>query len=221
MQWKTLLVALVIVGVLALALFFFVLQPKLPGLAQLAQNFSQPKPSLFTVRIEAGQGGRVLANGTETATWSSTKPFTLTLEARPGECHVFDHWLVNGTRLEGEMLSLTIAGNTTVSAVFRRLSYRLTAVSNASWGLLALNGSSVQLPFEAEVSCGSKVTLKLFPWSNESISLTPLGFFVNYTVINTTETEIRVQGNLHIVAVYKFETHILYLETNAPGVKVL
>jgi hypothetical protein len=221
MQRKTLLVTLVIVGVLALALFFFVLQPKLPGLTQLAQNFSQPKPSLFTARIEAGQGGRVIVNGTETATWSSTKPFTLTLEARPGECHVFDHWLVNGTRLEGEMLSLTIKGNTTIKAVFRRLSYRLSVLSNASWGLLALNGSSVQLPFETEVSCGSKVTLKLFPWSDESISLTPLGFFVNYTVINTTETEIRVQGNLHIVAVYKFETHILYLETNAPGVKVL
>ncbi|WP_288005768.1 hypothetical protein [Thermofilum sp.] len=221
MQRKTLLVTLVIVGVLALALFFFVLQPKLPGLTQLAQNFSQPKPSLFTARIEAGQGGRVIVNGTETATWSSTKPFTLTLEARPGECHVFDHWLVNGTRLEGERLNLTIAGNTTVSAVFRRLSYRLTAVSNASWGLLVLNDSVAKLPFETEVSCGSKVTLKLFPWSNESISLKPLGFFVNYTAINTTETEIRVQGNLHIVAVYKFETHILYLETNAPGVKVL
>jgi hypothetical protein len=151
MQRKTLLVTLVIVGVLALTLFFFVLQPKLPGLTQLAQNFSQPKPSLFTARIEAGQGGRVIVNGTETATWSSTKPFTLTLEARPGECHVFDHWLVNGTRLEGERLNLTIAGNTTVSAVFRRLSYRLTAVSNASWGLLVLNDSVAKLPFEAEV----------------------------------------------------------------------
>ncbi|MEM3969471.1 MAG: hypothetical protein QXH01_08305, partial [Thermofilum sp.] len=67
MQWKILLVALVFVVVLASALFFFVFKPKLPGLAQLAQNFSQPKPSLFTARIEAGQGGRVIVNGTETA----------------------------------------------------------------------------------------------------------------------------------------------------------
>jgi hypothetical protein len=221
MQWKTLLVALVIVGVLALALFFFVLQPKLPGLTQLAQNFSQPKPSLFTARIEAGQGGRVIVNGTDTSAWSSTKPFTLTLEARPGECHVFDHWLVNGTRLEGERLNLTTAGNTTVSAVFRRLSYRLTAVSNASWGLLALNGSSVQLPFEAEVPCGATVMLALLPGSNETHSFTPSGFIINDSPMPGTETKLRVQGNLNVVAVYKVETHVLYIETNAPGVKVL
>jgi len=207
--------------VLASALFFFVLQPKLPGLTQLAQNVSQPKPSLFTARIEAGQGGRVIVNGTETATWSSTRPFTLKLEAKPGECHVFDYWLVNGTRLDGERLSLTIKGNTTIKAVYKRLSYRLSVLSNASWGLLAVNDSVAKLPFETEVSCGSKVTLKLFPWSNESISLKPLGFIVNYTAINTTETEIRVQANMSIEAVYKVETHVLLIETNAPGVKVL
>jgi hypothetical protein len=217
MQWKILLVALVFVVVLASALFFFVFKPKLPGLAQLAQL----KRSMIVARIEVGQGGRVLVNGTETAAWNSTKPFTLTLEAKPGECHIFDHWLVNGTRLDGEMLSLAIKGNTTVSAVFRRLSYRLSVLSNASWGLLAVNDSVSKLPFEAEVPCGSKVTLKLFPWSNESISLKPLGFIVNYTAINTTETEIRIQGNISIEAVYKVETHVLYIETNAPGVKVL
>jgi hypothetical protein len=204
-----------------LALFFFVLQPKLPGLAQLAQNFSQPKPSLFTARIEAGQGGRVLANGTETAAWSSTKPFTLMLEAKPDECHVFDYWLVKGTRIDEGRLSLTIKGNTTVSAVFRRLSYRLSVLSNASWGLLAVNGSSVQLPFEAEVPCGAIVRLALLPGSNETHSFTPSGFIINDSPMPGTETELRVQGNLSVVAVYKVETHVLLIETNAPGVKVL
>jgi hypothetical protein len=84
-----------------------------------------------------------------------------------------------------------------------------------------VNDSVAKLPLETEVSCGSKVALKLFPWSNESISIKPLGFIVNYTAINTTETEIRVQGNLSVVAVYKVETHVLLIETNAPGVKVL
>ena len=221
MQWKTLLATLVIVGVLALALFFFVLQPKLPGLAQLAQNFSQPKPSLFTARIEAGQGGRVLANGTETAAWSSTRPFTLVLEAKPDECHVFDYWLVNGTRIDGERLSLTIKGNTTVSAVFRRLSYRLTAVSNASWGLLAVNGSIVNLPFEAELPCGAAVRLALLPGSSETHSFTPVGLIVNDSPIPKTETELPVQGDLSVVALYRAETHVLIIETNAPGVKIL
>jgi hypothetical protein len=36
-----------------------------------------------------------------------------------------------------------------------------------------------------------------------------------------TETKLRVQGNLSVVAVYKVETHILLIETNAPGAKIL
>ena len=216
MQWKILLVALVFVVVLASALFFFVFKPKLPGLAQLGQL----KRSMIVARIEAVQGGRVLANGTKTTAWNSSRPFTLLLEAVPDTCHVFDYWLVNGTRLEGERLSLTIKGNTTVSAVFRRLSYRLSVLSNASWGLLAVNGSSVQLPFEAEVPCGATVRLALLPGSNETHSFTPIGFLFNGTPAGT-ETEIRVQGNMSIEAVYKVETHVLLIETNAPGVKVL
>lgn len=221
MQWKTLLATLVIVGVLASALFFFLFKPKLPGLAQLAQNFSQPKPSLFTAMIEAGQGGRVLANGTETAAWSSTKPFTLMLEAKPDECHVFDYWLVNGTRIDEGRLSLTIKGNTTVSAVFRRISYRLSVLSNASWGLLAVNGSIVNLPFEAELPCGAAVRLALLPGSSETHSFTPVGLIVNDSPIPKTETELPVQGDLSVVALYRAETHVLIIESNAPGVKVL
>jgi len=216
MQWKILLVALVFVVVLALVLFFFVFKPRLPGLAQLAQ----PKRSTIVARIEASQGGRVLANGTETAAWNSTGPFTLKLEAKPDECHVFDYWLVNDTRLEGERLSLTIKGNTTIKAVYRRLSYRLTAVSNASWGLLVVNDSVAKLPSEAEVPCGATVRLALLPGSNETHSFTPVGFLFNGSTTGT-ELELRVQGNLSIAALYRTETHVLYIETNAPGVKVL
>jgi hypothetical protein len=217
MQWKILLVALVFVVVLASALFFFVFKPKLPGLAQLGQL----KRSMIVARIEVGQGGKVLANGTETAAWNSTRPFSIVLEAKPGECHVFDHWLVNGTRIDGGRLSLTIASNTTVSAVFRLTSYKLIVASNASWGLLAVNDSVAKLPFEAEVPCGSTVRLALLPGSNETHSFTPSGFIINDTLIPGTETEIHVQANMSIEAVYKVETHVLLIETNAPGVKVL
>ena len=42
-----------------------------------------PRPSLIVARIEAGEGGRVLVNGSEAAEWSSYEPFTLVLEAVP------------------------------------------------------------------------------------------------------------------------------------------
>jgi hypothetical protein len=220
MQWKILLLTLVIVGVLALALFFFVLQPKLPGLTQLAQNVSQPKPSLITARIEADQGGRVIVNGTETAAWNSSRPYTLKLEAKPGECHVFDHWLVNGTRIDGERLNLTIAGNTTVSAVFRRLRYELSAVSNASWGLLAVNGSVIKTPYEAEAPCGFTLYLTLLAGSNDTHGFTPVGFLVNGNLTGNP-LELHIYGDTRITALYRVETHVLNIETNAPGVKVL
>jgi len=181
----------------------------------------QPKPPTITATIEATQGGRVLANGRETTTWSSTKPFTLVLEALPEKCHAFDHWLVNGTRHPGESLTLTIAGNTTIKAVFQRLRYKLSAASNASWGLLAVNGSIVKLPFEAELPCGAAVRLALLPGSSETHSFTPVGLIVNDSPVPGTEAELRAQGDLSVVALYRAETHVLLIESNAPGVKVL
>ncbi|MFZ8855161.1 MAG: hypothetical protein ACO2OQ_03240, partial [Thermofilaceae archaeon] len=81
MQRKTLLVALTIVAIAASATLYLLLQPKAPS--QPAQNAvqPQPKPPTIMARVEATQGGRVLANGTATTAWSSTKPFTLTFEA--------------------------------------------------------------------------------------------------------------------------------------------
>ena len=221
MQRKTLLVALTIVAIAAPATLYLLLQPKAPS--QPAQNATQPqpKPPMITARIEASQGGRVLANGTATTAWSSTEPFTLALEALPEKCHALDHWLVNGTRHAGERLSLTIAGNTTIKAVFQRLRYKLTVASNASWGLLAVNGSIVSLPFEADVPCGAAVRLALLPGLNETHSLAPVGLIVNDSPVPKTEAELPVQGDLSVVALYRAETHVLLIESNAPGVKVL
>jgi len=136
MQRKTLL-ALVLAATLALVLYFM-FQPRAPSQppAQTqppvnatqpqAQNVAQPqpKPPLITATVEASQGGRVLVNGTEAGVVSSTRPFALVLEAMPDRGYVLDRWLVNGTDAGGELrLNLTIAGNTTIAAVFRRVAF--------------------------------------------------------------------------------------------------
>jgi hypothetical protein len=97
-----------------------------PQPQQPAQNATQPqpKPSLITATIEAGQGGKILANGTGTTTWNSTRPFKLVLEAIPDKGYVLDSWQVNGTDAGGQLrLNITVAGNTTISAVFRKVSF--------------------------------------------------------------------------------------------------
>jgi hypothetical protein len=143
MQRKTLLVTLAIVVIVSLALLYFLLQSKAPSPTptqptqpvqpvvnatkpQSAQNLTQPqtKPPTIIMRIETSKGGRVLANGTDTTTWNSTKPFKLVLEAVPDRGYVLDHWLVNGTDACGQLrLNLTVAGNTTITVVFRKVSF--------------------------------------------------------------------------------------------------
>ncbi|MCC5998823.1 MAG: hypothetical protein LM573_07075 [Thermofilum sp.] len=96
-------------------------QPQLPP-----QNATQPqpKPSLIMATIEASQGGKVLVNGTGTTTWSSTRPFKLVLEAVPDKGYVLDHWQVNGSEAGATLrLNITVAGNTTITAVFRKVSF--------------------------------------------------------------------------------------------------
>jgi hypothetical protein len=141
MQRKTLLaLALVTVAVLASVLLYFLLQPKTPVQTQPAQPVSnatkpqqsqnatqaQPQPRQPTIiaKINVGKGGRVLVNGSETVVWNSTKPFKLVLEAVPDKGYVLDHWQVNGSEAGATLrLNLTVAGNTTITAVFRRVAF--------------------------------------------------------------------------------------------------
>ena len=91
---------------------------------QPAERAERPRPPVIVAVVEAGEGGRVLVNGTEAGVVSSTRPFSLVLEALPDRGYVLDRWLVNGTDAGGELrLNLTVAGNTTVSAVFRRVAF--------------------------------------------------------------------------------------------------
>jgi hypothetical protein len=142
MQRKTLLaLALVIVAIVSLALLYFSLQPKTPTQPtqpaqpvvnatkpQQSQNATQaqpqPKLQLIMASVKWGQGGKILVNGSETVVWNSTRPFKLVLEAIPDKGYVLDHWQVNGSEAGATLrLNITIAGNTTITAVFRKVSF--------------------------------------------------------------------------------------------------
>lgn len=121
---------------------------KAPGVVRLI---------VASVRVEGR--GTVLANGTSTLTWNSTRPFLLTLEAKPEKCWLFKEWLVNGSRASSDsVLALTVAGNTTVAAVFEAPLYTVTIVpvftpfylkANAS---ARVNGTLYALPAEVQAS---------------------------------------------------------------------
>jgi hypothetical protein len=228
MQRKTLLVTFVIVAIVVSALFFFLLQHKTPSLtfiqpqqgAPQTPMMSKPKPEIVAT-IQSGEGGSVLVNGTATPIWSSTSPFSLRLEAVPKECYALDYWEVNGSRVGGGNLTLVIAGNTTIRAVFKRPIYTLSLDSNVDGAQIEVNGTIVKAPFTKEFPCGATVNVAMLPLSNETTSYTPSGFLVNNENVSSSELELHIHGNLTIQAIYRAETHVLYIETNAPGIKVL
>jgi len=199
-------------------LLFFILMVMPKGGSPLLWGARQP---LVAASIEVEGRGSVLANGTLLRSWNSTKPFALRLEARPEKCWAFRGWLVNGTPYSAEPnATLTVRGNTTVKAVFERLRYRLTFASNASWGLLAVNGSVVEAPYELEAPCGSILYLTLLAGGNGTHGFVPLGFLVNGSSAGKP-LELHIYGSANVTALYRVETHVLYIESNAPGARVL
>jgi hypothetical protein len=186
----------------ALALLYFLLQPKAPSWptiqpavnttqSQQKQNATQPKTTLSTIiaTIEASQGGRVLANGTETAAWNSSRPFVLVLEAVPERCMALDYWLVNDTILGERRLNLTIAGNTTIKAFFAKPRYTFTIKTNATGAAAQINSENYTLP--ASISVPACSTLEVKPLE------TPL-----YKPLNNTLT-IMVSSDTNIMLYYR------------------
>jgi hypothetical protein len=211
------LLALALIAFLALLLLFILMMmPK--GGSPLLWGAGQP---LVAASIEVEGRGSVLANGTLLRSWNSTKPFALVLEAVPEKCWAFKGWLVNGTPYSAEPnATLLVKGNTTVKAVFERLRYRLLFASNASWGLVSVNGSVAETPYEVEAPCGSLLYLTLLSGSNETHGFTPVGFLVNGNLTGKP-LELHVYGSANVTALYRVETHVLHIESNAPGAKVL
>jgi len=202
MQRKIFLVTLVIVAFVASGLIYFSLQPKAPSRStiqpavnttqpQQAQNASQPKtkPPTIIATIEASQGGRVLANGTETVAWNSSRPFTLLLKAAPDTCYAFDHWEVNNTQYNDPTLALAITGNTTIRAVFYKPLYTVKIKANATGIAAQINGENHTLP--ASISVPACSTLEVKPLE------TPL-----YKPLNNTLT-ITVSSDTNIMLYYR------------------
>jgi hypothetical protein len=225
MQRKTLLaLALVTATVLASALLYFLLQQKAPVQTptqptqpaqpivnatkpQQAQNTTQaqtqpqPRQPAIIARIDASKGGRVLVNGMETATWSSSAPFTLNLKAVPDTCHVFDYWEVNGSRVRGDTLTLTIAGNTTIRAVFERPIYYVTIKTNATGAMIQVGYDNYTLPVSIPVpAC---LTFEIKPL--ETLLYMPLNSTLKITA--RSDTDIMLYYRLKVKGV--FNTQIL------------
>ena len=166
-------------------------QPQQPVEVPVGVNATQPaeserpRPPVIVAVVEAGEGGRVLVNGTEAGVVSSTRPFTLALKAVPGRCVALDYWLVNGSaRLHGNPLTLTIAGNTTVRVVFARPLRTVTITANYTEAGAVINGTTYSLPRELVVPACSLLVVEPRP----HVRAVPL----NRTAEITVESDVKV-----------------------------
>jgi hypothetical protein len=166
----------------------------------VTQPAEQPaeQARLIVAVVEAGEGGRVLVNGTEAGVVSSTRPFSLVLEAVPGRCVALDYWLVNGSaRLPGNPLTLTITGNTTVRAVFARPLRTVTVTANYTEAGAVINGTTYSLPRELVVPACSLLVVEPRP-------------HVRAVPLNRT-AEITVESDARITLLYRLLPPLHYM----------
>jgi len=176
----------VVVAAASLAALAWLLLARTSPLTGAGSAPPTAKPAQVIASIEVEGRGTVLANGTSTLFWNSTKPLKLVLEAKPEKCWAFKGWLVNGTPYSAEPnATLTVRGNTTVKAVFERPVYAVSIVpvfhpvslgANAS---ARVNGTLRPLPANASAPACSLLEVEpVAPKSWEALNGT-LRFTVN------------------------------------------
>ena len=112
-------------------------------------------------------GGRALVNGTEAPENMALRPGSVVvLEALPEGSYRFSHWLVNGTRVEGNLLTLTVRGNTTVEAVFQRFEPKaqITVETNVPVKI-NVSGTEYLVKDRAELASPADPAVVYVPWS--------------------------------------------------------
>jgi hypothetical protein len=195
----------VAVAVLLAALAWLLARASIPLTGAGGSGTSTPpteKPAQILASIEVEGRGSVLANGTSTLYWNSTKPFVLRLEAVPEACWVFKGWLVNGSLYSAQPnATLLVKGNTTVKAVFEQPVFTVSIVANASGAFARVNGALYPLPVNASASACSllevePVAPKGWVALNESLRFTVNGSTVLYFAFEKVAVVLKLKSEM-------------------------
>jgi len=89
-------------------------------------NVPCPSPPSTTITLVVDSGGSVVVSGNASGTYTGPTTTTInvpvgsevTFTATPGSGYVFSQWLVNGSSISANPITLTINGPTTIEAVF-------------------------------------------------------------------------------------------------------
>ncbi len=109
--------------------------------------------------------------------------------ATPDSDYIFSYWLVNNTKVLSNPLNLTLRGNTTVIAYFKRVYFYVNITSD---GVVLLNGSRIDTPYT--IRYREKITLKLsgIRYLENNTIVKPLKYVVNGEEIKNTTLTLKL-----------------------------
>jgi len=119
---------------------------------------------VIALNVTALHGGSVNPSGFYVFNFTNVN---VTIVATPDSDYVFDYWLVNGSRVEGNPLKLTLRGNTTVTAYFKRVYFYVNITSD---GPIILNGTKIDTPYTIRYRENITLTLRL-SYENAKVEL--------------------------------------------------
>ena len=187
---EKLLLALAALTVLALALLAAYRQP--PPSAGLRKRCE--------VTLNVKGRGLLLANASIAAKIRVTPPSRLVLRALPERGWRLARWLVNGSNCgSSPTLELEVRGNTTVTAIFKRILCSVRITSETARAEVYVNGSKVSLPYEAIVPWGSLIVIE----ARAPEGFEPDCWLVNGSRVCAEALRLRIKGNTTIEALFK------------------
>ena len=152
----------------------------------------QPKPPVAYIYPGVRGEGSILVNGTRNPEYYGYEvPWVAVLEAKPAKKWGFAYWVINGSKVTGNPLTLVIKGNTTVTAVFAK-SICTLSLAGREGITVYLNDTAYVVPSEVEVPCNS--TLR-----------------VEVEALGARVEEVRVEGDVK----YEAKAYVLVVEGNS------
>ena len=154
-----------------------------------------PTTTLYTLSVTAGAGGIVNTSGGEYEVGTS-----LTLTATPNTGYAFTGWSGNATGTDTS-LTITINGNTSITANFEAITYTLT-VNAGTGGAVSSSGGTYAV--------GTQVTISATPDSGYS--------FINWSDGSTDQSRtITLSDNTSITANFEAITYTLTVNAGTGG----
>ena len=173
MKWKVAVIAIAVAVAIILWHYY-------------SSKYGSEEKIIIALNVTALPGGSVNPSGYYVFNYTNVN---ITVSAKPYSDYVFNYWLVNGTKVLGNPLNLTLRGSTTVIAYFKRVYFYINITSN---GAVLVNGTEVNTPYV--IRYRENITLRLsgVRYLENNTIVKPLKYVVNGEEIDNATITLKL-----------------------------